>query len=66
LLASKWLTTEQLATLAKETGLIYKKGKFSSAEHQSIIAAIESYREVSVAVYDKFQANRVPLASGLT
>lgn len=49
MLASKWLSTGQLATLAKETGLIYKKGQFSSKEHQSIIAAIESYREVSMA-----------------
>jgi hypothetical protein len=34
--------------LARDTGLVYKRGKFSSAEHQSIVAAIESYREVSV------------------
>ena len=48
LLASRWLTTEQLVTLEKEAGLIYKKGQFSPTEHQSIIAAIESYREVSM------------------
>ncbi|KAJ7590842.1 hypothetical protein C8J56DRAFT_783232 [Mycena floridula] len=44
ILATKWLTTGQLAEMVRTTGLVYKKGKFSATETQQVRDAVEHYR----------------------
>jgi hypothetical protein len=46
MLSEKWLSPQELNKLAKEEGLAYNKGKFSPAERQQVVAAIESYQSV--------------------
>jgi len=45
LLATKWLSANKLAELAKTQGLVYKKGKFSAIEEQQLLNAIQLYKE---------------------
>ncbi|KAI9448110.1 hypothetical protein H4582DRAFT_2139866 [Lactarius indigo] len=47
LLATKWLSANKLAELARTQGLVYKKGKFSAIEEQQIAGAIGAYKEVN-------------------
>ncbi|KAH9062775.1 hypothetical protein EDB87DRAFT_1605825 [Lactarius vividus] len=47
LLATKWLSANKLAELARTQGLVYKKGKFSAIEEQQIAGAIEAYKGVN-------------------
>ncbi|KAI9466939.1 hypothetical protein BJY52DRAFT_1235377 [Lactarius psammicola] len=47
LLATKWLSANKLAELARTQGLVYKKGKFSAIEEQQLAGAIESYKDVN-------------------
>ncbi|KAH9999800.1 hypothetical protein BJV77DRAFT_939505 [Russula vinacea] len=44
-LATKWLSANKLAELAKTQGLVYKKGKFSAIEEQQLADAIQAYKE---------------------
>ncbi|KAF7292326.1 Nucleolar protein [Mycena chlorophos] len=56
LLATKWLTTQQLNELAKTTGLVYKKGKFSAPEAKLASDAVDAYQknnQLSDAAMDK-------------
>nr|GAT60000.1 nucleolar protein [Mycena chlorophos] len=56
LLATKWLTTQQLSELAKTTGLVYKKGKFSAPEAKLASDAVDAYQknnQLSDAAMDK-------------
>ncbi|KAI0307235.1 hypothetical protein B0F90DRAFT_1686511 [Multifurca ochricompacta] len=46
LLATKWLSANKLAELARTQGLVYKKGKFSAIEEQQLSDAIQAYKEV--------------------
>ncbi|KAI0304180.1 hypothetical protein BC826DRAFT_902857 [Russula brevipes] len=45
LLATKWLSANKLAELARTQGLVYKKGKFSAIEEQQLSDAIRTYKE---------------------
>ncbi|KAI0004938.1 hypothetical protein BJV74DRAFT_805827 [Russula compacta] len=45
LLATKWLSANKLAELARTQGLLYKKGKFSAIEEQQLSDAIQAYKE---------------------
>lgn len=47
MLATKWLSTRQLADLAQNEGLVYKQGKFSAEEDSLMREAITSYQEVA-------------------
>ncbi|KAF7301819.1 Carbohydrate esterase family 9 protein [Mycena indigotica] len=44
LLATKWLNSDQLAALAKEQGLVYKKGVFSTFEAKLAADAVVKYQ----------------------
>jgi hypothetical protein len=46
LLSTKWLSPLQLAALAEEKGVVYKKGRFSPLECGRVKAAVESYKTV--------------------
>ncbi|KAJ7068448.1 hypothetical protein C8F01DRAFT_1336220, partial [Mycena amicta] len=46
LLATKWLSSDQLAELVKDQGLVYKKGIFSPLEAQLASDAVEKYKTV--------------------
>ncbi|KAJ3863754.1 hypothetical protein EV359DRAFT_42482 [Lentinula novae-zelandiae] len=43
LLSTKWISTSKLLDLAKNRGLVYKKGKFSAIEEKQLNDAIERY-----------------------
>lgn len=47
LLATKWLSANKLAELARTQGLVYKKGKFSAIEEQQLANAIEAYKDAN-------------------
>ncbi|KAI0251329.1 hypothetical protein BJV78DRAFT_1212509 [Lactifluus subvellereus] len=47
LLATKWLSANRLAELARTQGLVYKKGKFSAIEEQQLSNAIKAYKEAN-------------------
>jgi hypothetical protein len=57
LLATKWLSAEQLDHLAENAGLIFKKGKFSPEEIRAVHTAIESYRSVRLHVLGILRLN---------
>ncbi|KAF7792820.1 hypothetical protein EIP86_003920 [Pleurotus ostreatoroseus] len=44
MLANVWMNATKLSEMAKEQGLVYKKGKFSAIEDAQLQAAIENYR----------------------
>ena len=46
MLSEKWLSPQELNRLAKEEGLVYNKGKFSPAECEQVVAALELYQSV--------------------
>lgn len=48
LLATKWLSPNDLAVLVEREGLKYKKGRFSLSEQRSIQSAMETYKTVSL------------------
>lgn len=43
LFSSKWLTIDKLKQIERETGLKYKRGRFSSTERHAINTAVEEY-----------------------
>ncbi|KAI0033343.1 hypothetical protein K488DRAFT_47937 [Vararia minispora EC-137] len=45
LLATKWLDSKTLDELAKNEGVVFKKGKFSVLEDEQLLAALDKYRE---------------------
>jgi hypothetical protein len=46
LLATKWLTAQQLVSLAQNEDMSYKQGRFSAEERQLVCAAVQSYQTV--------------------
>ncbi|KAJ3558308.1 hypothetical protein NM688_g996 [Phlebia brevispora] len=44
MLANVWMNASKLSQLAKEQGLVYKRGKFSAVEEAQLETAIENYR----------------------
>ncbi|KAH8118743.1 hypothetical protein DFH11DRAFT_1502596 [Phellopilus nigrolimitatus] len=55
LLANKWLSATKLNELARTKGLVYKKGKFSSTEENTIRESIESYREKNGLMHEQLR-----------
>jgi hypothetical protein len=51
LLATKWPSPDDLAVLAEQEGLKYKKGKFSLSERRSIQSALDAYKAVSSSIH---------------
>jgi hypothetical protein len=52
LLSTKWLSPLQLASLAWDNGLVYRKGRFSDSEGEQVKTAIESYQRVPFHVFN--------------
>lgn len=50
-LATRWMSAGKLAQMVRDEGLVYKKGKFSSAEEGAIKQAINHYQLVSIWFY---------------
>lgn len=51
ILATRWMSAGKLAQMVRDEGLVYKKGKFSSAEEGAIKQAIDHYQLVSIRFY---------------